>query len=902
MASSQSVSLDKVIVNIEANIGDTSSKLDSLSASLATLKNNISGGFNNLKKLADSMKTLNEAASKLPDTVQNLGHMNGVALSLERLTHISTPSGLNSLIKSLEKIPKVFSDIDSTTIGNVSRVSSELAKALEPLASKMLTIGNGFTALSKMAKEYGVAVTKVSNNTKNATKELSGLSKKTDHFNEILREGSRETLLYASKLRNSFTKLGSKIKQIGLSLLGTRSIFTATRKAISEYLAMDQELSKGFQNIWRAIGAQLAPALEFVLHLFTQFARVIYSIILALTGIDLIARANAKSFASMNKSASSALGNLQKFDDLNVVDFGKGNSEVPQIELEPIDLTPIQPLIEWLKQLKQAFKDAFDTGNVQPIFDLLTKGIRGLVDEFLKVDGKDLGKKISNILVGLATGIWTLIRDLPFGEIGLKINEILKEIDWGELFTKLLSGWLAWIGGLAEFFFGALFGIEFEDRGIAAVWGLIAILASKLLSFIPGILGALFGGNTLSGGLGSFAKSAGSALQMIAILGGLALAISALTNLFKTLHETGTSVSDVIDFLLVSFVTLAGVMALIVLLGPAMTAGLGPFAAVIGLILATLITLSLTLPPILDACGKFIDTVAPHIVTILETIGILILAIIHSLGTVLPPIISSIGDLFTSVFDGIALVVRTVGDVITNIFEGISLVVSTVGETIKTVIETIGTSTSNVFKTIFEGAEKIITSIGNVIVNIMRTAAQVVDSVLNSILNFINKLGPAISNFVDHAIRNVTKLINLVVSGVEFGINGIISAINGLSSGLRKVGNKLFELIGVDVTFNPISKVSLDRFAPKLSTGTNEIPYEGLYHLHPGEAVVPKKYNPALGNGTDEELGQKLDTLINIMSNMNFTNVVNVGNETLYKKQQKYNSMQNDKYGTTVNI
>lgn len=851
MASAQSVALDKVVIDIETQIGDTHTKINNLAASLLTLKTNISGGFNNLKKLADGMKSLNEAAEKLPNTVQNLGNMNGVALSLQRLTQISTPSGLNSLIKSLEKLPKVFSDIDTTTVDNVGRVSADLAKALEPLASKMLTIGNGFTALSKMAKEYGIAVTKVGNSTKQASKDMGHMSRETSRFTDMLESGAKDAMGVVNKLRSTLSKLSSKIKQIGLSLLGTRSIFTATRKAISEYMAMDKELSNGFQNIWRAIGAQLAPALEYVLHLFTQFARVIYSIILALTGIDLIARANAKAFASMSKSTGKALGNLQKFDDLNVVDFGKGNSEVPQIELEPIDLTPIQPLIEWMKKLKQAFKDAFDTGDVQPIFDVLSQGIQGLVNEFLKIDGKTLGKKISDVLVGLATGIWTLIRDLPFGEIGLKINEILKEIDWGELFTKLLSGWLAWIGGLAEFFFGALFGVEFEDRGIAAVWGLIAILAFNLLKIVPGILGALLGGNTLSGGLGSLAKSAGSALQIIAIFGGLALVISTLTNLFKTLHETGTSVSDVIDFLLVTFVALAGIMAVIVLLGPSMTAGLGPFAIVIGLILATLITLSLTLPPILDACGKFIDTVAPHLTNMLEIIGNLILGILYILGTTLPPIVQSVGELFTSIFEGIALV---------------------------------------------------ITSVGNVIVNIMNTAVSSVERVLKAIIGFIRELGPAINLFVDNTIIAITKLVNFIVSAVEFFVNGIIRGINGLSSGLRKIGNKLFELIGVDVTFNPINEVSLQRFVPKLETGTNEVPYEGLYHLHPGEAVVPKKYNPALGNGTDEELGNKIDTLIGVMNNMNFTNVVNIGNETLYKKQQRYNKMQNDKYGTTVNL
>ena len=36
-------------------------------------------------------------------------------------------------------------------------------------------------------------------------------------------------------------------------------------------------------------------------------------------------------------------------------------------------------------------------------------------------------------------------------------------------------------------------------------------------------------------------------------------------------------------------------------------------------------------------------------------------------------------------------------------------------------------------------------------------------------------------------------------------------------------------------------------------------------------------------------------------ADFNFTNVVNVWNETLYKKQQAYNKLQNNKYGT-INV
>ncbi len=45
-------------------------------------------------------------------------------------------------------------------------------------------------------------------------------------------------------------------------------------------------------------------------------------------------------------------------------------------------------------------------------------------------------------------------------------------------------------------------------------------------------------------------------------------------------------------------------------------------------------------------------------------------------------------------------------------------------------------------------------------------------------------------------------------------------------------------------------RVSIPKI-PKLATGTNYIPKEGIYHLHEGESVVPKKYNPNANGGNN---------------------------------------------------
>ena len=948
-----------------------------------------------MSQVAPNIGVIVAQASRLPRLVE----------PLQALKNIETPRGFGYITKNLTTLEETLSKITPDTLEKLSKIASQLEKELTPLAEKMNMIAQGFAALDKLASKYGRSIGEARSKTRSNNKELLSMRNIVSRLRGAIDKLYLVMGKFTKSTEKGFDKAYSKIKQLGLSLLGTRTIFTATRKAISEYMQLDEQLQKQTTNLWRALGAQLAPAIEFVLYLFKQFTRVIYSVIYALTGIDLIARANAKALSAMSNSAADALGNLQKFDDLNVVEFNKGDDD-KFIDLDKIDLSPIQKVIDWMKKLKQSIIDAWNSGQWTEVGKTLAEGINGALHAidfttihnslsniaknfgellqgfFDTFDASKFGEQLTNVLSFKPTAIATFINSIPWSTIGKRLSEAIATFEP----AKIIEAWgnvrLAFVEAIAKVFkeqsgaeigkklveaigqifknIGKMFNaIPWGDLGkgihdalkqipwkdvLSGLWDAFVGLLQKINEFLAGLFGtseekmapwlpvllvglplAVKGLKMLFDTLGkgksttkTFAEGfekIGSSLSTIALLGGVALVISQIVNLLKAFADSGLSVTDAVGLLVTVFLGIsvavmamaaafslidwtgiaAGVVILgmlsavilslttmilafgtagvevadvtnllltlfggivvlmgaVALLGPAMTAGLGPFSLLMIEIAAILGVLAITLPVILDACGKFIETIAPPIESILETIGELITDIIYALGTVLPPIIKAVGSIFDTVFKGIERVIRSVGDVI---------------------------------------------------VRILNAVGDLIDDVLKSILNFIRELGPAINTFVDNTIIAITKLVNFIVSAVEFFINGIVTGLNGLSSGLRKVGNKIFDIIGVDVTFQPINKVSLDRFAPKLETGTNEVPYEGLYHLHQGEAVVPKKYNPALGNGTDEEVGQKLDTLISIMSNMNFTNVVNVGNKTLYKEQQRYNKMQNDKYGTTVNL
>lgn len=935
MAGKGAVALDKVVINIESGVGNTHKNIDKLAKSLGNLKDSIKGGFSNIQKLANGLNDLNKVSNKLPTAIKNLKQVSKIAKPLNELSNITKPSGLISTINSLEKIPKVFSSINPKSLANVARVSSELAASLSPVADKLSKIGNGFTALSTLSKTYGIQTTRVADSTKNVSEQLGTVYSSMRMMGKIFRTVGSVNISVIKDVDRAFDKLGSKIKQIGLSLLGTRTIFTATRKAMSEYAAMDVELTKSTQNLWRALGAQLAPAAELVLNIFKQLVRFIYSVVYALTGIDLIARANAKAMAAMGKSANDTLGSLQKFDDLNVVTFDSGAGDISKIELDRIDLSPIQEVIDWMKKLKDTIQNAWKNGGWTDVAVVLGEGINGLVDS---IDPVAIATKIGNGVIGALDFIKTFIASTDWSELGTKIGDVFRNIPWNDIWKGIVNtakeafkGFDGFMDNLFNFkgageiglgiFGGAKIANIFSGSDIAKLFTNITKGSDKALGLFDKLVGKannvklafdLVGKNTLTtdtiSGVTGLSKGftkllvpvsnfatkvgalfgGGASAGLAAIIAGIVVAVMALVKAFKNLWENSEPFRKTVNGLIESIKgTLLSVLD-----------GLKTMLTSLWEVLVVI--WDEVIKPLFDL---LVSIVEPFLEALIEILGVLwknaIQPLVEGLMNFLAPAFSLVMD----VVKALMVVIGGIIDIIQWLWKNLLRpIVDFLLDIVVGAIKLIGV--------VVEVAIDFIAGYWNWLVDIFKKGWEILKGGFKLVYNYIKE------KFIDPIVKAWEKIkegwdnmwsgvksgaksaINWLLDKVEKFINRMIRGINNLSKGLRKIGNKIFDIIGIDVTFDPISEVSL----PRLDTGTNEIPYEGIYHLHPGEAVVPKKYNPALGGGTTEETNEKLDTLIYLMRNMNFTNVVNLGNKTLYKEQQKYNATQNDKYGTTVNL
>lgn len=177
--------------------------------------------------------------------------------------------------------------------------------------------------------------------------------------------------------------------------------------------------------------------------------------------------------------------------------------------------------------------------------------------------------------------------------------------------------------------------------------------------------------------------------------------------------------------------------------------------------------------------------------------------------------------------------IQTVGNFVKSLF-------STVFNFIWTIVQNYVNFWISVWTTIFSVVQTIATSIWNVIKSVFSFIWNIISSVINSVISAFQTVGNVVKNIFTSIKNTISSLFNGIINIFKAPINGLIGLVNGAIKGLNKI--KLPNWVpGVGGKGINIPLI------PKLKTGTNYVAGEGLAYLHEGEAVVPKKYNPAVG-------------------------------------------------------
>jgi hypothetical protein len=142
-----------------------------------------------------------------------------------------------------------------------------------------------------------------------------------------------------------------------------------------------------------------------------------------------------------------------------------------------------------------------------------------------------------------------------------------------------------------------------------------------------------------------------------------------------------------------------------------------------------------------------------------------------------------------------------------------------------------------------------------------------VKDIFTKVKNFIGGVFKSIGNFFISMINGMIKNLNWMIKAYLTPINALIK---GLNIPLKALGLKTISTI----------KIAIPEI-PALATGTNNVQRDGLAYLHQGEAVVPKKYNPAMGGFNGNNVIQ-LNNMMTLDGRVVYENQQSIiGNKTL---------------------
>lgn len=214
------------------------------------------------------------------------------------------------------------------------------------------------------------------------------------------------------KMSNNFKKTTNSLKRFALSLVSVGSIFALVSKASSAYLSQNTELANKLQSVWVGLGSFLAPIIETISDALLKALGYLNVFVKALTGVDFIARANAKALEKQATAQKKLNQETQKYDfDVvrtqqqqtsssgGVTGGASGLINIPELDEKLVK--KLQDLAYWLKEnwgwIKLVGEALLITFGAVKIGGLL-KSIASLIG------GTGIGLTgLSTLLMGLAT-------------------------------------------------------------------------------------------------------------------------------------------------------------------------------------------------------------------------------------------------------------------------------------------------------------------------------------------------------------------------------------------------------------------------------------------------------------------------------------------------------------------
>ena len=634
-------------------------------------------------------------------------------------------------------------------VGDTMKIEADIEK-LENRLRKLQSQGQN------TGKETSSAFDKIKAKVKSAGTHLAGLGGK---FKNVL-TGSKNLGKTFTSTFNSGIK---SIKRFAMGLLSVRTAVSMVSKAMQSYLSYDTQLSDSIQNCWNVLGSLLAPVLEFVVSLFSKAVSYVNAFVQALTGINLVARANKKAIDSQAKSTkklSEAQSSLDEFHTVNT-DNGSGNDNKP-ITIEPVDMGKLDFLFDWIEKAKQLLATLFD-----PIKQAWENKGQAFIDSL-----KNAFEGIKNL--GIA--VFSSILEVWTNGTGQTIVENILQM-WTNVFNI--------VGALAQAFANAWTNAGNGTAIIQAIADIFIAIQDIVISISNSLLNWVMSEN--------FQNALNIIFGILRDLFGYAQEIASW---IATMYET--YLAPVVDKILdcISRIIIA----------------IGSVWEFLKPVIDTIIDVIMNvLEPVIDGlCG-----IIGGIIDVLSGVADFITGVFTSdwskawdgIKLIFSGVIDAIVSLFRGLYNTIVALLQGAWDIIKSIWSVVSSWFN------NAVIKPLGNLFNGIWNTLKNGAQNTWNGIKNIFSSVASFFKNIFTNAWNGVKNVFSTGGRIFSGITEGIVSAFKKVVNTIIAG----INKVVALpFKGINTALKKVRDISF--LGIEPFKGLIKLIDIPQI-PSLETG-----------------------------------------------------------------------------------
>ena len=634
-------------------------------------------------------------------------------------------------------------------VGDTMKIEADIER-LENRLRKLQSQGQN------TGKENSSAFDKIKAKIKSAGTHLAGLGGK---FKNVLSGSKNLGKTFTSTFNNGI----KSIKRFAMGLLSVRTAVSMVSKAMQSYLSYDTQLSNSIQNCWNVLGSLLAPILEFVISLFSKAVSYVNAFVEALTGINLVARANKKALDSQAKSTKKLSDTQSSLDEFHTVstDTGSGNDNKP-ITVEPVDMDKLDFLFDWIDKAKKLLATLFD-----PIKEAWDNKGKVFIDSL---------KNAFEGIKSLGIAVFSSIFEVWTNGTGQKVVENILEM-WtnvfnivGALSQALANAWnnagngTAIIQAIADIFIG--------------IQDIVISIANSLLNWVMS---------------DNFQSALNVVLGILADLFGYAQEIMAWV---VTMYET--YLAPVVDKVLdcISRIIIA----------------IGSVWEFLKPIIDTIIDVIMNvLEPVIDGLCGIIGGIIDALSGVMDFITGVFTGdwskAWEGLKTFLGGIIDAVASLFTGLFNTIRAIFKGAWDIIVSIWSVVSTWFN------NAVIKPLANLFNGIWNTMKNGAQNAWNGIKNIFSSVATFFKNIFGNAWNGVKNIFSSGGRIFSGIKDGIFNAFRSVVNTLIAGINKVVSIPFNAINGALKTVRDIS-----FLGIEPFKGLIKLVNVPQI-PSLETG-----------------------------------------------------------------------------------